>query len=61
MLTSAQAAKVLGISPRTLTRYAERGQLIPTLVLPSGHYRWSLEDIRRQMRELRDQRRAEDE
>lgn len=57
MLTSAQAAKVLGISARTLTRYAERGQLIPTLTLPSGHLRWSLEDIRRQMRELREQSR----
>lgn len=52
MLTTSQAAKILGISARTLARYVERGQLTPTLKLPSGHYRWTLEDIRRQLREL---------
>jgi hypothetical protein len=36
-----------------LARYAERGQLTPSLVLPSGHLRWNLEDLRRQLRELR--------
>jgi DNA-binding transcriptional MerR regulator len=53
MLTTAQAAKILGISSRTLARYAEREQLTPTLVLPSGHYRWALSDIREQLRALR--------
>lgn len=53
MLTTAQAAKVLGVSARTLARYVERGQLTPTVVLPSGHYRWLLSDIRAQLRELR--------
>lgn len=60
MLTTAQAAKVLGVSARTLARYVERGQLIPTVVLPSGHYRWLLSDIREQLRELR-QRPTDDE
>ena len=36
-----------------LARYAERGLLVPTLVLPSGHLRWNLEDVRRQLREIR--------
>ena len=45
---------MLGVSRRTLARYAERGQLVPTLVLPSGHYRWELDDIRRQLKALRE-------
>jgi predicted site-specific integrase-resolvase len=54
LLTTAQAARVLGISRRTLSRYALDGQLVPTLVLPSGHYRWEIADIRRQLRALRE-------
>jgi predicted site-specific integrase-resolvase len=52
LLTTAQAAKHLGISRGTLARYARDGLLKPTLTLPTGHLRWSLEDLRRQMREL---------
>jgi DNA-binding transcriptional MerR regulator len=53
LLTTAQAAQHLGVHRRTLARYAERGLLTPTLVLPSGHLRWNLEDVRRQLREIR--------
>lgn len=53
LLTTAQAAQHLGVHRRTLARYAERGQLTPTLVLPSGHLRWNLEDLRRQLRDMR--------
>lgn len=55
LLTTAGAAKVLGISRRTLSRYAQEGQLKPTLILPSGHYRWALSDIRAQLQRLREQ------
>lgn len=54
LLTTAEAAKLMSVSRRTLARYAERGDLVPTMTLPSGHYRWSLDDIRRQLRELRE-------
>jgi len=54
LLTTAQVAKPLGISSRTLVRYAERGWVTPARVLPSGHSRWSLEDVRRQLDALRD-------
>jgi predicted site-specific integrase-resolvase len=60
LLTTAQAAKILGVSARTLARYAEQGQLTPTVVLPSGHYRWAMTDIRRQLRELRERTSEED-
>ena len=52
-MTTAQAAQYLGVHRRTLARYAERGLLTPTIVLPSGHLRWNLDDLQRQMRELR--------
>ncbi|OZM77277.1 MULTISPECIES: helix-turn-helix domain-containing protein [Pseudonocardia] len=54
LLTTAQAAEHLGIDRRTLATYARRGLLTPTLTLPTGHHRWDLEDIRRQLRELRE-------
>jgi predicted site-specific integrase-resolvase len=60
LLTTAQAARILGISRRTLSRYAMDGQLQPTLTLPSGHYRWDLNDIRRQLKALRDRAREDD-
>jgi predicted site-specific integrase-resolvase len=58
LVTTAQAAKYLGINRTTLGRYARDGLLKPTVVLPSGHLRWSLDDLRRQMRELREQGRG---
>jgi predicted site-specific integrase-resolvase len=61
LLTTAQAADHFGISRGTLARYARNGLLRPTLVLPTGHLRWSLEDLHRQMRELRESNSAEDE
>jgi DNA-binding transcriptional MerR regulator len=60
-LTTAQAAQQLGVHRRTLARYAERGLLVPTLVLPSGHLRWNLEDVRQQLREIRNRREQRDD
>jgi DNA-binding transcriptional MerR regulator len=52
LLTTAQVAKLIGISPRTLVRYAERGYVTPAFVLPSGHRRWKIDELRRQIRDL---------
>ncbi|GAA4737632.1 MerR family DNA-binding transcriptional regulator [Actinomycetospora chibensis] len=57
-LTTAQAAREVGMSSRTLARYAANGVLVPATVLPSGHRRWDLGELRRQLDEL--QRRGED-
>ncbi len=54
LVGTADAARSLGVSRRTLVRYVERGLLRPTVTLPSGHYRWSLADLQRQLAELRD-------
>lgn len=53
LLTTTQAAKVLGVTGRTLARYVERGWLRPAVVLPSGHYRWDMQEIYRQLEERR--------
>jgi DNA-binding transcriptional MerR regulator len=52
LVPTADAARMLGISARTLARYAQQGAVRPALVLPSGHLRWDVADLRRQLREV---------
>lgn len=54
LLTSKQLAEELGIAPRTVAYYAQHGKLDPALVTPGGQYRWDLEDVHRQLKELRE-------
>jgi predicted site-specific integrase-resolvase len=61
LLTTREAADFLGIDRRTLGRYARTGLLKPTVVLPTGHLRWDLDDLQRQMREIRQRRQIEDD
>jgi predicted site-specific integrase-resolvase len=56
MLTTAEAARVVGIHRKTLSAYVGRGWIKPTLRLPSGHMRWEIDDLKRQLRELDEQR-----
>jgi excisionase family DNA binding protein len=51
LLTTSEAARRLGLHPKTLTNYVRKGRLKPTMRLPSGQYRWDLDDIRRQLAE----------
>ncbi|MGD9531063.1 helix-turn-helix domain-containing protein [Pseudonocardia sp.] len=59
LLTTAQAAEHLGVDRRTLARYARQGLLRPKLTLPSGHHRWDLDELRQQLRALRERGDAE--
>ena len=58
LLTTAQAARELGLSRRTLARYAAEGLLTPTVTLGGlrrSHYKWRLDGpdgLRAQLREL---------
>jgi predicted site-specific integrase-resolvase len=52
LLTTAETARLLGIHPRTLTKYVRQGKVKPTMRLPSGQMRWDLDDVRRQLAEL---------
>lgn len=58
LVSTAVAARELGVSTRTLQLWAQAGTVIPDLVTPGGHARWDVERLRR---ELRDQRQRDDE
>jgi predicted site-specific integrase-resolvase len=53
LLTSSEAAKVIGISARSLSRWVQDGKLVPTLTTPGGQARWDLDDLRGQLRDQR--------
>ncbi|WP_007025151.1 MULTISPECIES: helix-turn-helix domain-containing protein [Saccharomonospora] len=59
LLTSREVADELGLSARTIARYARDGSLVPTIVTPGGQYRWDLDDVKRQMREQWERQRDE--
>jgi DNA-binding transcriptional MerR regulator len=52
LLTTPQLARALGLSISSVRRYAAAGQIKPELTTPGGHYRWSVESVRQQLREL---------
>ncbi|MGH3585604.1 MAG: MerR family DNA-binding transcriptional regulator [Pseudonocardia sp.] len=57
LLTTGEVARELGLSARSIARWAQEGKLIPALYTPGGHPRWRLGDVEDQLRQLR--RRAE--
>jgi excisionase family DNA binding protein len=54
LLSTGEAAKALGLSRRTLSKYALQGRLRPAVTMPGrrAHYWWDLDDLRRQLRSL---------
>jgi excisionase family DNA binding protein len=60
LVSTGEAARAIGVSARTLAGWAQQGVVTPALTTAGGHYRFNLDDLRRQLRELR-QRRADDE
>ncbi|MCO1655538.1 helix-turn-helix domain-containing protein [Pseudonocardia humida] len=54
LMTTSEAARALGIHPKTLSKYVSDGKLRPTLRLPSGHMRWDLEALKAQLRDMDD-------
>jgi excisionase family DNA binding protein len=53
LISTAQAAKVLGIDRSTLARWAQQGIVKPAWTTPGGQHRWDLEDLRRQLLDAR--------
>ena len=45
LISSGDAARMLGVAPTTLLRWATEGKIAPALVTPGGHTRWRRSDI----------------
>jgi excisionase family DNA binding protein len=61
LLSTGQAAKAIGVSPRSLSRWVTEGLIEPTLVTPGGQFRFDLDELKAQMqRRPRNPRKPED-
>jgi 8-oxo-dGTP diphosphatase len=49
-VTTGTAAEGVGVASTTLQRWAHAGLVTPALRTPGGHFRWDLDDLRRQLR-----------
>jgi DNA-binding transcriptional MerR regulator len=50
-LSTGAAAAELGVSGTTLLDWMRRGIVTPAMKTAGGHYRWKLDDLRRQLAE----------
>lgn len=57
-LTSSQVARELGVDRSTLHRWQAAGYIEPAEYTAGGHARWDIEQVRRQIRERREQRKS---
>jgi DNA-binding transcriptional MerR regulator len=51
-VTTGEAARAVGVSAATLTRWVGKGLVTPAQVTAGGHYRWQLDILRGQVRKL---------
>lgn len=51
LLTTGQLAKELNVSRTAILSWAEAGLIQPEVRTPGGHYRWVLDDVKRQLRD----------
>ncbi|MCH6165159.1 MerR family DNA-binding transcriptional regulator [Pseudonocardia alaniniphila] len=49
LVHTSEAAKALGISARSIARWAAEGKIVPNLRTPGGHMRWDVEGLRKQL------------
>lgn len=54
-VTTGAAARALGIASTTLQRWAHAGLVKPALRTAGGHFRWNIEELRRQLNQLPEQ------
>ena len=52
LVTTAELARALGLSARTIQRYRQGGVLVPDLLSAGGHARWDVEKVRSRLRSL---------
>ena len=49
LVPTGQAAEAIGVDPSTLTRWVAAGQVAPAGKTAGGHYRWDVDDLRKQL------------
>lgn len=49
LVTTTDAAREVGVSARSLARWAQEGRVRPTVRTPGGHLRWDVDQLRRQL------------
>lgn len=52
LLTTGAAARVLGVDPSTLSRWAQAGTVAPAGRTAGGHLRWDLDKLQAQLAEI---------
>lgn len=52
LVTTAELARALGLSARTIQCYRQTGLLEPELVSAGGHARWNVDKVRSELRSL---------
>jgi ParB-like chromosome segregation protein Spo0J len=52
LVTTAELARALGLSTRTIQRYRQGGVLVPDAISAGGHARWDVEKVRSTLRSL---------
>lgn len=53
LATTGEAARHLGVNPRTLLKWAQDGSVRPDLITPGGHLRWDVERLLDDLRRAR--------
>lgn len=56
---TATAARAIGVSARTLARWAREGKVTATITTAGGQSRWDIDALRRQLNERKEQRTTE--
>jgi len=51
LVSTGEAARLLGVNRRTLQRWVAEGQITPDWTTPGGHARWDVNRVRREFRE----------
>lgn len=54
LVATGVAAAEIGVARATLARWWQEGLVTPALVTPGGHARWDVDQLRRDLRNLRE-------